>query len=94
MAQNTKRYGIQTAKSGRFNIYTTDKTIDLANKSEDQNLNELIDMIKVKLSPFDEAGENNQLTVAQAAELTAERLIVNAEAQVRRTTDALRKSFS
>ena len=92
MAEKPKRYGIQTAKNERFNIYTTDKTIDMANKSEDQTLNELIANIKTKLTT--EVEENGQLSIAKASELMAERLIVNAEAQVRRTTDALRKSFS
>ena len=79
-----RRYGIQTTSDNRFNLYSTDAKLDFADKSEDKCLNELISMVKTKCNSSD-----NKLSAAQAAEVMAERLIINAEAHCSRTTEAL-----
>ena len=79
-----RRYGIQTTSEDRFNLYSTDQQFDFADKSEDKCLNELISRVKTKCNV-----SGKKLSAAQAAEVMAERLILNSEAHCARTTEAL-----
>lgn len=82
-----KHYSLQTDSDGCFNIYSCDRKIDWADISESETLRNIMKSIRGKLK----ISEDNQgkVSMAIAAETLSERMVVNAEARCKRTTEAL-----
>ena len=81
------RYGIQGTSDGRYNIYSTQDKVDIADLSESSTLRKISELIKSKTKA--KLDENGEMPIGEAVEVTVERLVVNAEAHATRTYQAL-----
>ena len=60
--KNSRTYGLCTTPSGRYNIYASDKHVELADQSESNLVRTYISDIRNRLIPIEEVDEDEEGT--------------------------------
>ena len=89
--KNLPPYGLNTTAAGRYNVFASNVSVDLAEQSENTLVQKYISHIRSKLIPkIKQEDDNGNAKAAPISELTLiegtmEKLIINAEEKVTRT---------
>ena len=98
--KNLKAYGLCTTSSGRYNLYASDKHVELADQSESNLVRTYIADIRSRLIPIEEPDEDDEgaesgeiivkpISESDLVEDTIEKIILNAEERANRTIETL-----
>ena len=89
--KNLPPYGLNTTAAGKYNVFASNVSVDLAEQSENTLVQKYISQVRQKLMPQikqeDDNGNSKTLPISEIALLegTMEKLIINAEEKVTRT---------
>ena len=98
--KKSRTYGLCTTPSGRYNIYASNKHVELADQSESNLIRTYISDIRNRLIPIEEIDEDEEgtesgeiivkpISEADLTEGTIEKIILNAEERAVRTIETL-----